>query len=169
MCERDHLSHRRTFRSSGCNKRQFCVTASTNKISDTRTKPFLKTPCQPCESNADEAEPTLRQRIKILIDKAAGTKCSELTLSEAHELSSHYHIAKVRHGPRPKTYARKYRCCFCLILQVEVRSFEKKCHLRGHYKSHLQLREECLNCGKFFVNEHTLRKHQKKAHPDTIL
>ena len=64
LCERDHLSHRRTFRSSGCNNRQFCVTASTNRILDTRTKPVLKTPCQPCESHADKAEPTLRQKNK---------------------------------------------------------------------------------------------------------
>jgi len=113
------------------------------------------------------AEPTQQQGIQILFDKAVGAHCSELTHSEAIELSRHYRIARVKRRPGARMSAKQHRCCFCVILQEENRSFEKSCHLQEHYKAHLRCRQECTICRKSFATPQTLKRHQHKIHPNT--
>ena len=107
-------------------------------------------------------EMQIQQKVRILVEKAVGQNCNQLTLKEAKELTENYEVVKLQRKTKFKDL--RYRCQFCLVLHDEVSSFHNKPDLCSHYRAHLRYREKCNVCGKCFRRQQALAAHMRKAH-----
>ena len=118
-----------------------------------------------------------QRRLENLIQRAIGPECLRFTFEQAKLLVDaglvRPHGSKDTAGNPLFNHKNsfsdnlRYKCVFCNVLQVPIRSFRRTEQLQRHYHNHLDIRlYKCSVCDKRFKRTDHLRRHFKTQHPN---